>query len=387
MIIGVPKEIKKDEHRVAMVPAGIRSLVRSGHKVLIQKGAGEGSGFTDKEYRDEGARIIPTAAEVWKKSDMIVKVKEPQAVEFKLIKPGQIVFTYFHFASSRELTEAMIKTGAICIAYETIELEDHSLPLLAPMSAVAGRMATQEGADQLKKINGGRGLLLGGVPGVEPATVVVLGGGVVGTGAAKIAAGMGAHVYMLDKNQKRLEYLSDVMPANVIPLMANELTIRQKVQEADLVVCAALVAGGKAPILIKRDMLKKMKSGSVIVDVSIDQGGNCDTSRPTTHSDPVYVVDGVLHYCVANMPGAVPRTSTMALRNATFPYVKYLAALGFNEAIKRDKPLRLGVNVYKGAVTYEAVAEAFKMKYTPLDDALAADAPVKKTAKKKKARN
>ncbi|GAB4320485.1 MAG: alanine dehydrogenase [Candidatus Sumerlaeia bacterium] len=373
MIIGVPKEIKKDEYRVAMIPAGIRSLVRSGHQVIVEKGAGEGSGFSDREYREEGARIIPTAKDVWAKADLIVKVKEPLAVEYKLIKPDQIVFTYFHFASSRELTEAMVKSGAVCVAYETIELEDRSLPLLAPMSAVAGRMATQEGAEMLEKTHGGRGVLLGGVPGVEPATVVVLGGGVVGTGAAKIAAGMGARVYVLDKNQQRLEYLSDVMPANVTVLMANELTIRQKVQEADLVVCAALVAGGKAPILITRDMLKTMKRGSVIVDVSIDQGGNCETSRPTTHSDPVYEVDGVWHYCVANMPGAVPRTSTIALRNATFPYVKALANLGLLEAMKRYPSLVKGVNIYKGKITYENVAAAFGMKYTPLEEALAAD--------------
>ncbi|MBX7243913.1 MAG: alanine dehydrogenase [Candidatus Sumerlaeaceae bacterium] len=368
MIIGVPREIKNNEFRVGMVPAGVRQLARAGHTLLVEKHAGEGSGITDEEYIEAGAKIIPTAAEVYGAADMIVKVKEPLPVEYKLIKPFQIVFTYFHFASSQELTDGMLERRCISVAYETIETPDRKLPLLTPMSEVAGRMSIQEGAKYLEKPQKGRGILLSGVPGVAPAEVLVIGGGVVGANAARIAAGLGAMVTILDVNLDRLRYLADIMPANVTTVMSNEFNIRKRLRDADLVVGAVLVTGARAPQLITRDMLKDMKPGAVIVDVAIDQGGCVETARPTTHEDPVYIVDGVVHYCVANMPGAVGRTSTYALTNVTLPYAMKIAELGFPKFCMDDPALALGVNTVDGKITYRPVAEAFAKKgYTPIE--------------------
>lgn len=370
MIIGVPKEIKKDEYRVAMLPVGAETLTKMGHRVLVEKNAGVGSGFTDAEYRAAGARIIPSAKTIFSKADMIIKVKEPQPSEIRMIRKGQIVFTYFHFAASRPLTEGMAKTGAISIAYETMEEIDGTLPLLTPMSEVAGRMAVQEGAKYLERPMGGRGMLLGGVPGVAPANVVIIGGGVVGTNSAKMAAGLGASVKILELDLERMRYLADVMPANVTCLMSNPENIRNEVKKADLLVGAVLIKGAKAPRLVTRKMIKTMKKGSVIVDVAVDQGGCIETIKPTTHSKPTYLVDGVIHYAVANMPGAVARTSTFALTNATFPYAVEIANKGYREAALDNDTIWTGINIIDGKITDHAVAKSFRMKYTPLEEVL-----------------
>ncbi|MBK7788271.1 MAG: alanine dehydrogenase [Saprospiraceae bacterium] len=370
MIIGVPKEIKPSENRVALTPAGVMEFIKAGHTVFVQSTAGDGSGFSDTEYKKAGAKILPKIEDVYKKAQMIIKVKEPIAKEYKLIQKDQLLFTYFHFASYEPLTKAMIKSGAVCLAYETVESPDRSLPLLIPMSEVAGRMAIQEGAKYLEKPMGGRGILLGGVPGVAPAKVLVLGGGIVGTQAAKMAAGLGAKVTILDVSLKRLRYLADVMPANVTTMMSNEYTIRKLIKDHDLIVGAVLIPGAKAPNLITRDMLKEMRPGTVVVDVAVDQGGCIETCKPTTHEDPVYVVDGVLHYCVANMPGAVPYTSTIALTNATLPYALQLANKGWKKACEDNLELKLGLNVVNGKVVYKAVAEAFGLKYTPIEQVM-----------------
>jgi alanine dehydrogenase len=370
MIIGVPKEIKNNENRVALTPAGAKELVKRGHEVYIQSTAGDGSGFSDNEYVQAGASILPTIEATYEKAEMIMKVKEPIEPEYELIKKDQLVFTYFHFASYEPLTHAMIKSGAVCLAYETVEKPDHSLPLLIPMSEVAGRMAIQEGAKYLEKPLQGRGILLGGVPGVRPAKVLILGGGVVGTNAAKMAAGMGADVTIMDVNLPRLRYLDDVMPANVNTFMSNEYNIRELLPTHDLIVGAVLIHGAKAPHLITRDMLKDMNEGTVLVDVAVDQGGCIETCKPTTHQDPTYVIDGILHYCVANMPGAVPYTSTLALTNATLPYAIELANKGWKKACKENRELLLGLNVVKGDVVYEAVAEAFGLPHVPAEEHL-----------------
>jgi len=363
MIIGVPKEIKNNENRVGLTPAGVAELVKHGHILYVQQTAGEGSGFHDDTYIKAGAHMLPDIASVYEKADMIIKVKEPIAAEYGLIKPDQLLFTYFHFASGQELTEAMVASKAVCLAYETVEKEDRSLPLLIPMSEVAGRMAIQEGAKYLEKPMGGRGVLLGGVPGVRPGKVLVLGGGVVGTQAAKMAAGLGAEVLLLDVSLQRLRYLSDIMPANVQTMMSNHYNILEAIQEADLIVGAVLIPGAKAPHLITRDMLKMMKKGTVLVDVAVDQGGCIETCRPTTHENPTFVIDDIIHYCVANMPGAVPYTSTTALTNATLPYAIQLANKGWKKACQDNKELALGLNVIKGDIVYEAVSQAFNMPY------------------------
>jgi alanine dehydrogenase len=362
MIVGTPKEIKTHENRVALVPAGVLELTQAGHQVLIEKNAGVGSGIEDTEFQRAGATIVATAEEVWKRSDMIVKVKEPLAPEYKLCRSGQTVFTYFHFAASRELLNAMVASGADCLAYETLDV-DGKLPLLTPMSEVAGRMAVQEGAKYLEKPMGGRGVLLGGIPGVEPATVLILGGGVVGTQAAVIAAGMGANVILLDVNLDRLRELSQFLPKNVTLLYSTPYAIREKLAQADLVIGAVLISGARAPQLVRREDLKIMKRGSVIVDVAIDQGGCVETARPTTHAEPTYEVDGVIHYGVANMPGAVARTSTYGLTNATIRYVKQLARDGAKKAVQTDRAMRSAANVLRGKVTYDAVAKAFGVPY------------------------
>ncbi len=370
MIIGVPKEIKSNENRVALTPAGALELVKRGHTVYVQASAGFGSGFPDQEYIKAGARVLPTIEEVYGIAEMIIKVKEPIASEYRLIRPDQLVFTYFHFASYEPLTRAMIDSGAVCLAYETVELSDHSLPLLVPMSEVAGRMAVQQGAKYLEKPSGGRGILLGGVPGVRPAKVLVLGGGVVGTQSAKMAAGLGAQVTILDISLPRLRYLSDVMPANVITQYSNEYNILEHIRHSDLIVGAVLIPGAKAPFLIRKEMLSEMRPGTVMVDVAVDQGGCFETTRPTTHDNPIYVVDDVVHYCVANMPGAVPYTSTIALTNATLPYAIQLAQMGWKEACRHNIPLRKGLNVVQGKVVYEGVAEAFGLPYQQVDTVL-----------------
>ena len=366
MIIGIPKEIKNNENRVAMTPAGVQEMTRRGHKVYVQATAGVNSGFTDDAYRAVGAEILPTIEEVYATAEMIVKVKEPIAPEYKLVRAGQLLFTYFHFASSEPLTRAMIDSGAVCCAYETVERADRSLPLLTPMSEVAGRMATQEGCYFLEKPRGGKGVLLGGVPGVKPAHVFVIGAGVVGTAAARMAAGLGADVTICDISLPRLTYLTDVMPRNVKTLMSSEYNIREELKHADLVIGSVLIPGAKAPKLVTRDMLKLMEPGTVMVDVAIDQGGCFETSRPTTHEDPVYYVDGILHYCVANIPGAVPRTSTLALTNATLPYAIQLADKGWQRACRENPELALGLNVVEGKVVYKPVAEAWGLDYEPL---------------------
>ncbi len=367
MIIGVPKEIKTHENRIALQPGGALQMKRNGHEVLIQKGAGIGSGFFDEDYIEAGATIVDDVEEVWKRADMIMKVKEPIEPEYKLIKKDQLVFTYFHFASYEPLTKAMMASGAVCLAYETVEKPDRSLPLLVPMSEVAGRMSIQEGAKYLEKPMGGRGILLGGVPGVRPAKVLILGGGVVGTNAAKMAAGMGADVTIMDVSLPRLRYLDDVMPANVNTFMSNEFNIRELIRNHDLIVGAVLIPGAKAPHLITRDMLKEMNPGTVLVDVAVDQGGCIETCRPTTHQDPTYVIDGILHYCVANMPGAVPYTSTLALTNATLPYAIQLANKGWKKACQDNRELLLGLNVINGEIVYEGVAKAFNLPFAPAE--------------------
>ena len=363
MIIGVPKEIKNNENRVGMTPAGVAELVKKSHTVYVQATAGVNSGFSDDDYIAVGAKTLPTIEDTYAAADMIVKVKEPIAPEYKLIKKEQVVFTYFHFAADKVLTEAMIESGAVCIAYETVEKEDHSLPLLTPMSEVAGRMATQVGARFLEKPQGGKGKLMGGVPGVRPARVLILGGGIVGTNAAQMAAGMGAEVMITDVNLPRLRYLSEVLPKNVKTLYSSLHNIKMELPTVDLVIGSVLIPGDKAPHLITRDMLKMMKPGTVLVDVAIDQGGCFETSHPTTHSEPTYVVDDIVHYAVANIPGAVPFTSTMALTNATLPYTVALACKGWKQACKDDPALALGLNVVEGKVTYKAVADVFGMKY------------------------
>jgi alanine dehydrogenase len=362
MRIGVPKEIKTNENRIALVPAGAEALVGAGHEVVIEKGGGDGSGFTDLDYTTVGAKIEPNVDALWAGADMIIKVKEPIAPEWKRMRQGQVVFTYFHFAADEPLTRAHMAAGATCVAYETVELATGELPLLTPMSEVAGRMAVQEGAKYLEKLYGGRGVLLGGVPGVPPAKVVILGGGVVGINAAKMAAGLGAKVVILDISLDRLRYLSDVMPANVQLVYSNRQNILEQIATADLVVGGVLIPGAKAPNLVRREDLKRMRPGSVIVDVAIDQGGCVETIKATTHENPTYVVDGVIHYGVANMPGGVPRTSTLALTNATLPYAMQLANKGWKKALSDSPALLKGLNMIDGKVTYPGVAEAFGLE-------------------------
>lgn len=365
MIVGVVKEIKSHEYRVGMVPAGAAQLRKAGHQVLVEKDAGGGSGFVDADYEAVGATIIGTAKEVFAMADMIVKVKEPQPIECEMLRKGQICFTYFHFAADRGLTEGILKSGCIAVAYETVRDEEGRLPLLTPMSEVAGRMAVQEGAKYLERPMMGRGILLGGVPGVEPAKVVVIGGGVVGTNAAKLAAGLGARVVIMDVDLDRLRYLDDVMPANIVTLFSNPMSIREQIAQADLVIGAVLIPGARCPILISREDLKIMKHGSVIVDVGVDQGGCVETIKPTTHNDPTYIVENVVHYGVANMPGAVGRTSTFALTNATTPYMLRLAKLGWREATQADPGLAEGVDAFEGNLSNKDVAETFGMAYRP----------------------
>jgi alanine dehydrogenase len=362
MLIGVPREIKTNEYRVALTPAGAEALAVGGHDVLVESGAGDGSGFTDDFYAAAGAEIVDTAEEVWARAEMIMKVKEPIEPEWPRMRPEQVLFTYFHFAASEALTRACMESGAVCIAYETVELPTGELPLLTPMSEVAGRMAVQEGAKYLEKPFGGSGVLLGGVPGVLPGKVLILGGGVVGTQAAKIAAGMGARVSIMDINLTRLRQLDDIMPANVRALYSTRYAVRKQLVDSDLVIGAVLVPGKKAPSLVRREDLKTMRPGSVIVDVAVDQGGCVETIEPTTHENPTYVVDGVIHYGVANMPGGVPRTSTLALTNATLPYAITLADRGWRAACSADGELTLGINVVGGKVTYPGVAEAFGLE-------------------------
>ncbi len=366
MIVGVPKEVKRDEYRVAMLPVGVTELRARGHEVLVETHAGIGSGLSDEEYAREGATIVKTSAEIFARADLVVKVKEPQVPEFGMIRPGQIIFTYFHFAADRELTEAMIKSGSTCVAYETLTDSRGGLPLLTPMSEVAGRMSVQEGARFLERPQMGRGILLGGVPGVAPAHITILGGGIVGTNAAKIAAGFKSDVSILDINMERLRYLDDVMPANVNVLFSDRHVIRQELEKADLVIGAVLIPGAKAPRLVTRNDLKLMKPGSVIVDVAVDQGGCVETTRPTSHSDPVFIEEEVVHYCVTNMPGAVGRTSTFALCNVTLPWVIILATEGAAEAAHKRESVRNAVNIHAGKVTNLPVAETFGLKYDPI---------------------
>jgi alanine dehydrogenase len=370
MIIGVPKEIKTNENRIALVPAGSEALAAAGHTVLVERSAGEGSGFPDAAYEATGAELVDSAEEVWERAEMIMKVKEPIEREWPRMREGQVLFTYFHFAASEPLTNAVLESGAIANAYETVQLPSGELPLLTPMSEVAGRMAVQEGAKYLEKLHGGRGVLLGGVPGVEPATVVILGGGIVGMNAAQMAAGLGAQVIMLDVSLNRLRYLNEVMPANVMTIYSNRHNILNWIERADLLVGAVLLPGAKAPNLVRREDLKRMKDGAVIVDVAVDQGGCVETIEPTTHEDPIYTIDGVIHYGVANMPGGVARTSTLALTNATLPYAMTLANKGWKKAAQDDRALALGLNVVGGKVTYPGVAEAFDLPFTPVEDVL-----------------
>jgi alanine dehydrogenase len=371
MQIGVLKEIKTEENRVSMTPSGVEILTRAGHRVMIEQGAGLGSGFDDDQYRAAGAEIAATPEAIYSKAELVLHVKEPQPQEYPLIRPGQILFTYFHFAASESLTRAMLASGAVCIAYETVTDRQGTLPLLTPMSEVAGRMAAQEAARCLERTQGGRGVLLGGVPGVEPAVVLVLGGGMVGTEAARIASGLGASVYLLDLSLPRLRHLAETLPKNCIPLMSSPAAIRELLPRADAVIGAVLIHGARTPRLITREMLALMRPGAVLVDVAIDQGGCFETSRPTTHDQPVYEVDGILHYCVGNMPGAVPLTSTRALTNATLPYVRTLADRGWRRAVQEDPGLGAGVNVADGVITWPGVAEAFGLPCTPLAQLLA----------------
>lgn len=370
MKIGVPKEVKNNENRVALTPAGASELIKFGNEVYIQTTAGEGSGFLDDAYIDAGANILSTAKEIFDISELIIKVKEPVEQEYKMIKEGQILYTYFHFASSEKLTKAMMESKAVCIAYETVELEDHSLPLLIPMSEVAGRMSIQEGAKYLEKTFGGYGVLLGGVAGVCPAKVLIIGGGIVGKEAAKIAAGMGADVTIVDIDLQRLRYLDDIMPDNVSTMMSNEYNIREMVQSHNLIIGAVLIPGAKAPKLITKDMLSLMQPGTVMIDVAVDQGGCFETTHPTTHNDPVFTVEGVIHYSVANMPGAVPRTSTIALTNATLPYAIEIAKKGWEKACSENLSLQRGLNIVGGKIVYKRVAEAFGLSYTDVGSVL-----------------
>ncbi|MDJ0984304.1 MAG: alanine dehydrogenase [Desulfobacterales bacterium] len=367
MIVGILKEIKAEENRVCMTPAGVEVMRQNGHEVLVEKNAGMGSGFDNKTYKTAGAEIINTPKEIFKRADMVMHVKEPLPAEYDLIRKDQIIFTYLHLAAAEELTHVLIKSGSIGIAYETIQKDDGSLPLLTPMSEVAGRMAIQQGAKYLEMAHGGHGVLLGGVPGVDPGTVVIIGGGIVGTNAAKMACGLGAKVYILDMNLERLRYLSDVMPSNCFLLMSKPTTVRRLIKEADVVVGAVLIPGAKAPRLITREMLKTMKKGAVLVDVAIDQGGCFETAKATTHGEPIYEVEGVVHYCVANMPGAVPKTSTLALTNATLPYAVEIANKGWKKAMQENPEIKYGANVVKGKVTYDGVAEAFGLDFTPIE--------------------
>ena len=373
MRIGVAKEIKPDEHRVALTPAGARELAQKGHDVVVEQGAGEDSALPDAAYEAVGARIA-SVDDVWGSCDLVLKVKEPLAAEFDRLREGLILFTYLHLAADEALTRALLDSGAICIAYETVETDDRQLPLLAPMSEVAGRLATQMGAWALEKAQGGRGILLGGLPGVPPAKVVVLGGGIVGYNAALIAVGMQADVWVLDKSVQRMRDLEMMLDGRITLAMSNQLAIDEAVENADLVIGAVLIPGARAPKLITREMLSALKPGAALVDVAIDQGGCFETSHPTTHSDPVYIVDGIVHYCVSNMPGAVPITSTAGLTNVTLPYVEQIADLGVREAIARSRPLGRGVNVFEGKLTYEAVAEAHGLDYSPLDEVLPLEA-------------
>ena len=366
MIIGIPKEIKVQEGRVAMTPAGVMELTHRGHTVYLQRGAGVNSSLSDERYRQAGAVILDSMEEVYASSEMIVKVKEPLESEYNLIRKGQIMFTYFHFASNKQLTQAMIDSGAVCIAYETVMDRMGTLPLLTPMSEVAGRLSVQQGAKYLEKPQGGKGVLLGGVPGVNPAEVMIIGAGVVGYNAALMAAGLGENVKMLDINLNRLRYLSEVMPANVRTLYSTEMSIRESLRSADLVIGATLIVGAKAPHLVSREMLKEMTPGTVLIDVSVDQGGCFETTRPTTHADPIFEVDGIIHYCVANIPGAVPITSTRALTNATMPYVIKLAEHGWKDACKRFEDLRQGLNILDGEVVYKSVADSLNLPYREL---------------------
>jgi len=368
MIIGILKEIKTEENRVCMTPAGVEIMVAHGHEVLVEDSAGVGSGFSNEAYLVVGAEIISTPNEIFKRAGMVMHVKEPQPAEFDLIRSGQILFTYFHFAASEELTRAMMKSSAICIAYETISSANGSLPLLTPMSEVAGRMAAQEAAKYMERSQGGRGMLMGGVPGVQPATVLVLGAGVVGTEAARMACGLGAKVYLLDTNLERLRHLDEIMPKNCFPLMSSPSTIRELVQEADAVIGAVLLHGAKAPKLITRNMLSAMKPGTVLVDVAIDQGGCFETSKPTTHNDPIYDINGIVHYCVSNMPGAVPLTSTIALTNATLPYAVEIADKGWKRAAQSNPGIRDGLNIVSGHICCSGVSEAFELPFINADE-------------------
>lgn len=370
MIVGILKEIKTEENRVCMTPAGVEVMIANGHTLLVEKSAGIGSGVDDAAYAKAGAEIVNAPAEIFKRSDMVMHVKEPLPAEYDLIRENQIIFTYLHLAADERQTQALIKSKAICIAYETIQKLDGSLPLLTPMSEVAGRMAIQQGAKYLEMAQGGHGVLLGGVPGVDPGNVVVIGGGIVGINAAKMACGLGAKVYILDMNLDRLRYLSDVMPANCFNLFSSPATVRELIKQADVVVGAVLIPGAKAPKLISREMLKTMKPGSVLVDVAIDQGGCFETSKATTHGNPIYMVENVVHYCVANMPGAVPRTSTLALTNATLPYAVKIANKGWKKAMQDNPDIRLGANVVHGQITYQGVADAFNLTYVPIDTLL-----------------
>jgi alanine dehydrogenase len=370
VIVGIPKEIKDNENRVSTTPGGVQMLVQAGHHVLVERGAGEGSGFTDEEYARAGADLLPTRDEVWQRSDLIIKVKEPLPAEYDLLRPDLVLFTYLHLAAEETLTRVLLEKKVTAIAYETVEAADGTLPLLMPMSEVAGRMAVQVAAYYLEKVNGGRGKLLGGVPGVRPSDVVIIGGGVVGTAAAQVALGMGAHVIIIDKNLDRLRYLSEILHGSLVTLSSTSLNIADSVRYADVVIGAVLIKGAKAPKLVTKEMVATMKQGSVIVDVAIDQGGCVETMRPTTHSNPIFVVNGVIHYGVTNMPGAVPRTSTYALSNATLPYALKLANLGFRTAVTSDPALAKGVNTYAGHITYQAIAEAFGLPWTPLNNLL-----------------
>ena len=369
MIVGVPKEIKDNEYRVAMTPGGVRQLVESGHKVRVETAAGEGSGFSDEEYKRVGAAIVPNAAEAWG-ANMVVKVKEPMPDEFRYLRSDLLLFTYLHLAADGKLTRELAKSGVAAVAYETVELASGSLPLLTPMSEVAGRMAVQVAAHYLEKMNGGRGKLLGGVPGVRPADVAIIGGGVAGTNAAQMALGMGAHTVILDIDLDRLRYLGEVLHGHFTTISSNPLNVAEAVKHADVVIGSVLIKGAKAPTLVTREMIGTMKRGSVVIDIAVDQGGCIETTHATTHSDPVFLVDGVLHYCVANMPGAVPRTSTYALSNATLPYALKLANRGAADAVRSDPALAKGVNTFAGKITYPAVAQAFKLDYTPLQELL-----------------
>jgi alanine dehydrogenase len=370
MIVGILKEIKTEEYRVSMTPAGVEIMETHGHELLVEKNAGLGSGFDDKAYINAGAEMVKTAKEIYQRAEMVMHVKEPQPIEYPLIRKGQIVFTYLHLAANETLTRAMIKTQSIDIAYETIQKADRSLPLLIPMSEVAGRMAIQEGAKYLEMEYGGEGVLLGGVPGVDPATVLVIGAGTVGAQAAKMACGLGAKVYVVDSCLSRLRYLNDMMPQNCFTLMSTPETIRKLIREADLVIGSVLIPGAKAPKLVTRDMLKTMKRGSVMVDVAIDQGGCFETSHATTHKDPVYAVDGVIHYCVGTRPGALAKTSTLALTNATLPYAVEIAGKGWKKAMQDNQEIKKGANVIRGKVTFKGVADAFGLKLTPIDKLL-----------------